>query len=169
MITHASTFLKKSQNHGWGSRERGSYHTLLEEMQIRKPLLEVNLVKHTQWKVPKFSYSAILLLKLHPKRASYACVYVFVFIRTCVLSCFSCVRLCVTLWTVAHQAPLSMGFSRQDTGMGCCALLQAIFPTQVSNQCLLRLLHWQAGSSPLEPPTMLQKTCWSLHRELIQF
>ena len=27
----------------------------------------------------------------------------------CVLSCFSCVRLCVTLWTVAPQAPLSMG------------------------------------------------------------
>ena len=30
------------------------------------------------------------------------------------LSCFSCVRLCVTPWTVAHQAPLSMAFSRQE-------------------------------------------------------
>ena len=29
------------------------------------------------------------------------------------LSCFSHVRLFVILWTVAHQAPLSMGFSRQ--------------------------------------------------------
>ena len=28
------------------------------------------------------------------------------------LSCFSCVRLFVTPWTVAYQAPLSMGFSR---------------------------------------------------------
>ena len=27
---------------------------------------------------------------------------------------FSCVWLCVTLWTAAHQAPLSMGFSRQE-------------------------------------------------------
>ena len=26
----------------------------------------------------------------------------------------SCVRLFVTPWTVAHQAPLSMGFSRQE-------------------------------------------------------
>ena len=26
----------------------------------------------------------------------------------------SCVRLSVTLWTVAHQAPLSIGFSRQE-------------------------------------------------------
>ena len=27
---------------------------------------------------------------------------------------FSCVRLFLTPWTVAHQAPLSMGFSRQE-------------------------------------------------------
>ena len=27
---------------------------------------------------------------------------------------FSCVQLFVTPWTVAHQAPLSMGFSRQE-------------------------------------------------------
>ena len=33
---------------------------------------------------------------------------------TCVLSHFSCVQLFVTLWTVACQAPLSMGFSRQE-------------------------------------------------------
>ena len=31
----------------------------------------------------------------------------------CLLSRFSHVRLFVTLWTVAHQASLSMGFSRQ--------------------------------------------------------
>ena len=30
------------------------------------------------------------------------------------LSHFSCVRLFVTLWTIARQAPLSMGFSRQE-------------------------------------------------------
>ena len=31
----------------------------------------------------------------------------------CVLSHFGCVQLFVTLWTVAFQAPLSMGFSRE--------------------------------------------------------
>ena len=31
----------------------------------------------------------------------------------CTVSHFSCVQLCVTPWTVALQAPLSMGFSRQ--------------------------------------------------------
>ena len=30
------------------------------------------------------------------------------------LNCFSHVRLVVTLWTVAQQAPLSMGWSRQE-------------------------------------------------------
>ena len=36
----------------------------------------------------------------------------------CMLSCFSRVRLCATLWTVNHQAPLSMGFSRQEYWSG---------------------------------------------------
>ena len=35
----------------------------------------------------------------------------------------------VTLWTVAHQAPLSMGLSRRESGVGCHALLQEMFPT----------------------------------------
>ena len=34
------------------------------------------------------------------------------------LSCFSHVRLFAILWTVAHQAPLSMGFSRQEYWSG---------------------------------------------------
>ena len=64
----------------------------------------------------------------------------------CVLSCFSHVWLFVTLWTTAHQAPLSMGFLRKNTGVGCHALLQGISLTQELN---LGLLHWQADSSPL--------------------
>ena len=39
----------------------------------------------------------------------------------CVLSHFSHVRLFATLWTVDRQAPLSMGFSRQEywSGLPC--------------------------------------------------
>ena len=33
---------------------------------------------------------------------------------TCVLSCFSHIQLFGNPWTVAQQAPLSMGFSRQE-------------------------------------------------------
>ena len=36
----------------------------------------------------------------------------------CMLSCFSHVRLFETLWTVAHQASLSMRFSRQEYWSG---------------------------------------------------
>ena len=53
------------------------------------------------------------------------------------------------LWPVARQAPFSMGFSRENTGVGCHACLQGIFPTQGSNPHFLQHLHWQAGSLPL--------------------
>ena len=46
---------------------------------------------------------------------------IIAYVSACLLSCFSCVQLFVTLWTVAQQAPLSMGFSRQDcwSGLPC--------------------------------------------------
>ena len=43
-------------------------------------------------------------------------------------------------------------FPGRDAGVGCFALLQGIFLTQVSNSCLLCILHLQAGSLPLAPP-----------------
>ena len=64
-----------------------------------------------------------------------------------VLSCFSRVQLCVTLWTVACQAPLQARILE----WGCHALLQGIFLTQGLNLRLLHLLHWQAFSLPLAP------------------
>ena len=42
-----------------------------------------------------------------------------------------------TPWTVACQAPLSMGFSRQEYWSDCHSLLQGIFPTQGSNPGIL--------------------------------
>ena len=67
------------------------------------------------------------------------------------LTCFSCVQLCVTLWTVACQAPLSMGSSRQEYWHGLPCLLQGIFPTQGLNLHFLCLLCCQVGSLPLAP------------------
>ena len=56
----------------------------------------------------------------------------------------------VTPWTVARQAPLSMAFSRQETGVGCHSLLQGIFLTcERPNLRLLCLLHCQVDSVPL--------------------
>ena len=68
------------------------------------------------------------------------------------LSCFSRVRLCVTLWTVVGQAPLSMGFSRQEYWSGLRCPSPGDLPTQGSNLGLLHLLHWQTGSLSLAPP-----------------
>ena len=51
----------------------------------------------------------------------YAHTHTHIYVCVCVLSHFSCVRLFATLWTVAHQAPLSIGFSRQEywSGLPC--------------------------------------------------
>ena len=55
----------------------------------------------------------------------------------------------VTPWTVAHLAPLSMQFPRQEHLMGCHFLLQEIFPTHGPNTRLLHckklLYHWASG------------------------
>ena len=42
-------------------------------------------------------------------------------VHACKLSCFNCVQLFATLWTVAHKAPPSMGFSRKEywSGLPC--------------------------------------------------
>ena len=50
-------------------------------------------------------------------------------------------RLFATSWTVAYQAPPSMGFSRQEYWSGLTFFSSGIFPTQGSNPRLLRLLH----------------------------
>ena len=38
--------------------------------------------------------------------------------RACMLSRFSCIRLCATPWTAAHQAPLCIEVSRQEYWSG---------------------------------------------------
>ena len=63
------------------------------------------------------------------------------------LSCFSCVWLFATLWTVAHQAHLSLGFSRQE----CWSGLLCPPPGDLSdpgNFHLLCLLQWQVVKYP---------------------
>ena len=64
--------------------------------------------------------------------ALYACAH---FSCACMLSCLSRVQLFATLWTVALQAPLSMGFSRQEYWRG----LPCPPPTQKWNLLLTHL------------------------------
>ena len=68
------------------------------------------------------------------------CFIYFLFmtlLAVCVCFSLSVLSESATPWTVAHQAPLSKGFSRQEYWSGCHSLLQGIFSTQGSNPGLL--------------------------------
>ena len=83
---------------------------------------------------------ALLFIESFPTPV-HACLVASVHVRLFVTQLFSS-------WTLAQQAPLSMGFSRQEY---CCALLQGTFLT-LCLLLLLCLLHWQVGSLLLVAP-----------------
>ena len=91
----------------------------------------------------------------------------------------------VTVWTVAHQTALSMESPGKNTGVGCHALLQGVFPNQesklglphcrqilyqLSHQGSPRILEWVAypfsrGSSwPQESNRGLLHCRWILYQ-----
>ena len=83
-----------------------------------------------------------------------------------VLSCFSRVQLLVTLWTVARQAPLSMGFSRQEywSGLPCpppgdlpCPGIEpeSIMPPALAGGFFTTSATWEAHVSPSVVSTLL--------------
>ena len=69
--------------------------------------------------------------------------------RACVLNRFSCVQLFVTVWIVAHQAPLSMGFPRQEYWSGLPSLPPGDLPDPGIELVSPAL---QADSLSTEPP-----------------
>ena len=73
----------------------------------------------TIMEITKSSYYNHKIEELYPQEAWSG--YQYGLYTTCVLGHFSRVRLCVTPWTIARQAPLSMGFSRQEfwNGLPC--------------------------------------------------
>ena len=63
-------------------------------------------------------------------------IFEIVFLSVCGLVAKSCPIL-ATPWTVACRLLCPWDFPGKNTGVGCHALLQGIFPTQGSNPCLL--------------------------------
>ena len=81
-------------------------------------------------------------------------------LHSCLLSHFSHVPFFVTLWTIACQAPLAIGFSRQEYGSGLScplpedlpdtatetqsfissALVGGFFTTSIPGKCLIKIL-----------------------------
>ena len=70
----------------------------------------------------------------------------------CLLSCFSSVQLFVTLWTIAHQATLSMGFSRQEYCIGLPFPRPGDLPNLGIELGLPASPASQVDSLPTEPP-----------------
>ena len=94
-----------------------------------------------------------------------------IFLDSIYMHCAKSPPLCMTLFNpMDHSPPGSYvhGDSPgKNTGVGCHALLQEIFPMQGLNLCLLCLLHWQAGSLLPAPPgkaiyALLYNICFSL-------
>ena len=79
-----------------------------------------------------------------PALESFALDYSLSIVSSCVHAhapLLSLIQLFVTLWTIAHQTPLSMGFSGKNIGVGCHILLQVVFLTQGLKLSLLCPLH----------------------------
>ena len=71
------------------------------------------------------------------------------YVHACMLSRFICVQLFATPWTVAHQAPLSVGLSRREY----CSGLPYSSPGDLPQSGIEpRSLALQADSLPSEPP-----------------
>ena len=98
-----------------------------------------------------FGFCLLLLVSGEPAfifPAPHPCPPLFVSPFMCMLSHFSRVWLFATPWTVAHQAPLSMGFSRQEyrSALSCPPPGNLLHPGIGSASLVL-----QAGSLPTEP------------------
>ena len=66
-----------------------------------------------------------------------------------VLNCCGCVRWLYNIWTVATRLLCPWDSPGKNTGVGCCALLQGVFPTQESNLYLRCLLDCKQVLYPL--------------------
>ena len=78
----------------------------------------------------------------------------------CKLSCFSCVRLFAAPWTVACQAYLSMGFSRQEYWSELPFPTPGVFLTQGSNPRLM-LGRWIFDTEPPGKPFFISDIVFS--------
>ena len=79
--------------------------------------------------------------------------FLFFIVPECVLSHFTHVWLCATLWTIACQAPLSMRFSRQEYWSGLPFPPPRDLPNPgIKPASFMSNLQWQGGPLPLVPP-----------------
>ena len=71
-------------------------------------------ILHDIWELYTYESGIFICLTHNAICFLHLCIFMFLLLLLQLLSHFSHVRLCVTLQTAAHQAPLSLGFSRLD-------------------------------------------------------
>ena len=107
---------------------------------------------HQNWRTWKFWAHVLkeLMVECLELAGHIACVCVCVCVCVC-MCVLSSDRLFATPWAVAHQAPLSMGFPRQEHWSGVPFPSPGDLPHSGIEPPLLHLLNRQAGSLPAEP------------------
>ena len=136
--------------HGYTQRSRGNL-----EMGLQMWMPQCRAVQTGTSPSPRCPQGAgavptgmVAILSVH--RAAHCCLVqnTLLLIVRRVVQLLSPVRLFETPWTVAHQAPLSMGFSRQEYWGG----LPFSSPGDLPDPGIKPTpLHWQVNSLPTEP------------------
>ena len=100
-------------------------------------------------KKPHIQQQSLTICLLFPNLPVCVCVCVCVCVRVCVLRC---VQLFAILWIVAHKAPLSKGFSKQEhwEWVAISYSRGSSWPRYQSHVSCFP--HWQVGSLPPTPP-----------------
>ena len=93
------------------------YHLIASFTLLSKLEIECNKIRFL-FLQPPHSFKTPCNESLDCSSCLLMCVCVCVCVCVSVLNRFTCVRLFTTLWTVACQAPLSMGFSRKEDWSG---------------------------------------------------
>ena len=120
-----------------------------------------------QWQGPtlkhfeKFHLGKILVLiiSMATKWFRFQTLFTASLYTPCLLSHSSRVQLLATLWTVAHQAPLFMGFSRQEYWSRLPCPPPGDLPNKGIEPMSPESPYLQAGSSPTEPPGKPYQLC----------
>ena len=141
----------------WEAGAAGQRTPLLKALPLGVPklpnsLCSCRILKPTPqdcWEDLKNSHEKFLKIIKHQKCINMY-IYIIRFLCVCMrVHMLSLIWLFATPWTLVHQVPLSMGFSRKEYWRGLLFPAARVFPIQGSIPCLLHLLDWKVDSLPL--------------------
>ena len=115
--------------------------------------------------IVRYSYKNIRILKINVQYFKYLLCDRRYMTQNRSAQWLSHVQLFATPWTVAHQTPLSVEFSRQEYWSALSFLPPGDLPNPGVKPVSLCLLHWQVDSLPLVPSgkpleEVLQSQIW---------